>query len=183
MERKEYVRIKYDDIPLEFCDEYKLDLYVRKLANDLLCKRLEAGRYFEAPTTPGLSRHTWRPVQFVLIVNDFGVEYVSKQHADHLLSVFKQHYKISEDWNGSKFAGTDLEWTYGPRHQDRRRRLAIQDYIGNLLFRKGHKAPTKPQSSLHRHSEIRYGAEQQFTPRSDDSAPLDEGGVKCVQRI
>ncbi|KAL7525791.1 hypothetical protein ACHAWF_001507, partial [Thalassiosira exigua] len=94
MERKKYVRIKYDDIPFKFRDEYKLDSYARgnwvdyealrgayglpqsnKLANDLLRKRLEAAGYFEAPTTPSLWRHTWRPVEFVLIVYDFGVEY------------------------------------------------------------------------------------------------------------
>ncbi|KAL7523992.1 hypothetical protein ACHAWF_000775 [Thalassiosira exigua] len=76
MERKEYVRIKYEDIWLEFRDEYKLDSYVRrnwvyykvvrgtyslpqsgKLANYLLRKCLEAAGYFEASTTPSL----WRP--------------------------------------------------------------------------------------------------------------------------
>ena len=202
MERKEYVRIKYDDIPLKFRDKYKLDAYVRgnwvyfevvrgayglpqsgKLANDLLRKRLEAAGYFEAPTTPGLWRHTWRPVQFVLIVDDFGVEYVGKKHADHLLSVLKEHYEMSEDWDGAKFAGIDLEWTYGPQHQDRRCRLSMQGYISDLLFREGHKAPTKPQASPHRHREIKYGAKQQFAPPPDDSAPLDEAGVKRVQRI
>ncbi|KAL7526282.1 hypothetical protein ACHAWF_001704 [Thalassiosira exigua] len=146
MERKECVRIKYDGIPLEFCDEYKLDSYVRgswvyfevvrgayglpqsgKLANDLLCKRLEATGYFVAPTTPGLWRHTWRPV-----------EYVGKQHTNHLLSVFKQHYEMLEDWDNSKFAGIDLEWTYGQCHQDHLSRLSMQDYIGDLLFCQGH---------------------------------------------
>ena len=93
MERKEYVRVKYDDIPQEFCEEYGLESYEHKgwvffevvrgaygltqsgkLANDLLRKRLEAAGYREATTTPGLWRHDWRPIQFVLIVDDFGVE-------------------------------------------------------------------------------------------------------------
>ena len=68
-----------------------------KLANDLLRTRLNAAGYFEAPTTPGLWRHEWRPVQFVLVVDDFGVEYVGKQHARHLLGVLNKHYKMSED--------------------------------------------------------------------------------------
>ena len=50
----------------------------------------------------------WCPVQFVLIVNNFGVEYVGRKHADHLLGVLNQHYEISEDWEGKKFAGIDL---------------------------------------------------------------------------
>ena len=145
MERKEYVRIKYADIPQEFRTEYNLDAYVRdkwvyfevvrgayglpqsgKLANDLLRKRLNAAGYHEAPTTPGLWRHTWRPVQFVLIVDDFGVEYVGKQHADHLVNVLKEHYDMTEDWEGKKIAGIDMTWNYAPRHKDRTCRLSME---------------------------------------------------------
>ena len=35
--------------------------------------------------------------RLVLIVDDFGVEYVGRKHADHLLAVLNQHYEISED--------------------------------------------------------------------------------------
>ena len=76
MDRPEYVRIKYSDIPDEFAQEYGLEAYIHKgwvyfavvrgayglpqsgkLANDLLRTRLNAAGYFEAPTTPGLWRH------------------------------------------------------------------------------------------------------------------------------
>ncbi len=79
-----------------------------KLANDLLCTWLNKAGYFEAPTTAGLWKHSWRPIQFVLIVDDFGVEYVGKQHVDHLLGVLNEYYEMSEDWSGSKFAGINL---------------------------------------------------------------------------
>ena len=49
--------------------------------------RLEKEGYFEARTTPGLWRKKWRPIQFCLIVDDFGVEYVGKQHADHFANI------------------------------------------------------------------------------------------------
>ena len=113
MARKEYVRIKYADIPAEVRDEYHLDDFVHngwvyyevvrgayglpqsgRLANDLLRERLNKAGYREAPTTPGLWRHDWRPIQFVLIVDDFGVEYVGKKHADHLLAVLNEHYDM-----------------------------------------------------------------------------------------
>jgi hypothetical protein len=202
MERKEYVRVKYADIPPEFRAEYKIDDFAHKgwvyfevvrgayglpqsgrLANDLLRKRLNAAGYHEAPTTPGLWRHVWRPIQFVLIVDDFGVEYVGKKHVDHLLSVLNQHYEMSEDWEGKKFAGIDLAWNYAPRHQDRSCRLSMDNYIGDLLFREGHKAPSKPQHSPHRHREIQYGAKQQFSPDADTSAPLNAAGITRVQRV
>ncbi|KAL7539093.1 hypothetical protein ACHAWF_006293 [Thalassiosira exigua] len=137
MERKEYVRVKYVDIPPEFCAEYKIDDFAHKgwvyfelvlgaygllqsgrLTNDLLRQQLNATGYHEAPMTLGLWRYVWRPIQFFLIVDDFGVEYVGKKHADRLLSVLNQYYEMSEDWEGKKFAGIDLAWNYAPRHQN-----------------------------------------------------------------
>ena len=56
-----------------------------RLANNLLRTRLEKADYYEATTTPGLWCHKWRPIQFVLLVDDFGIEYVGKEHALHLL--------------------------------------------------------------------------------------------------
>ena len=59
------------------------------IANKQLRMRLEKEGYYEARTTPGLWIHKWRPIQFCLIVDDLGVEYVGKQHADHLETIFK----------------------------------------------------------------------------------------------
>ena len=59
--------------------------------------------YHEAATTPGLWRQIWRPVQFVLIVDDFGVEYIGRKHADHLIGVLNHHYEMSDDWEGKTF--------------------------------------------------------------------------------
>ena len=41
------------------------------LDNDLLHKRLNNNGYYETATTPGFWRHKWRPIIFVLIVDDF----------------------------------------------------------------------------------------------------------------
>ena len=38
---------------------------------------------------PGIWRHKWRPIQFYLIVDEFDVEYVGKQHADNLATILK----------------------------------------------------------------------------------------------
>ena len=58
-----------------------------KLANELLRMRLKKAEYYEAVTTSGLWCHEWCPIQFVLIVDDFGIEYVGKHHALHLLAI------------------------------------------------------------------------------------------------
>ena len=132
---------------------------------------------------PGLWKHVTRPVAFSLVVNDFGVKYVGRKHADHLLSVLNQHYEMSEDWEGKKFAGIDLEWNYAARHSERTCRLSMANYIADLLFREGHTAPSQPQRSPHKHREIIYGAKQQYSQADDNSAKLDDAGITRVQRI
>ena len=59
------------------------------MVNRQLRERLEKEGHYEARTTPVLWRHKWRPIQFSLVVDDFGVEYVGKQHAEHLATIFK----------------------------------------------------------------------------------------------
>ena len=41
----------------------------------------------------------------VLIVDDFGIEYVGDQHVQHLQRVLQEHYTITTDWEGEKFYG------------------------------------------------------------------------------
>ena len=78
------------------------------LANKQLGVRLEKEGYYEARTNPGLWRHKWRPIKFCLVVDDFGVEYVGKQHAEHLANILKKYHNITEYWEGKKYAGIDL---------------------------------------------------------------------------
>ena len=116
MERSEYVSIKLSGIPQEFIEEYDLTQAVQngwiyfeilrgfyglpqsgRLANDLLRTHLEQVLYYEATTTPGIWSHKWRPIQFVLLVDNFGIKYVGKEHALHLLNTLEQNYKITTD--------------------------------------------------------------------------------------
>ena len=83
-----------------------------KLANDLFTEQLSAHGYYHCATTPGLWRHKWRPILFALIVDDFGIEYVEKVHAEHLLTALRKNYTVTTDWTGSKFAGIDITWDY-----------------------------------------------------------------------
>ena len=47
---------------------------------------------------------------FCLTVNYFGIEYVGKKHAQHLLDTLQEHYTFTTDWEGKKYAGIDIEW-------------------------------------------------------------------------
>ena len=68
------------------------------LAQQPLEKRLNAEGYHQSELTPGFWTHLWRPISFSLCVDDFGAKYTDKQHADHLMSILKKHYTISQDW-------------------------------------------------------------------------------------
>jgi hypothetical protein len=89
------MRIKADLIPDDFKTYYKLHEKIHNgyiyceirrgmyglpqagiIANQLLKKRLAEFGYFELPHTPGLWKHASRPVQFTLVVDDFGIKYV-----------------------------------------------------------------------------------------------------------
>ena len=70
-----------------------------KLANEYLRKKLAPHQYYEVPHTPGLWKHISRPIQFTLVVDDFGVKYSRKEDVDHLLNIHKKEFTaVSEDW-------------------------------------------------------------------------------------
>ena len=100
-----------------------------QLANDLLRSRLEKAGYYEAATTPGLWCHEWRPIQFVLLVDDFGIEYVGKEHALHLLKTLEMDYEITIDCEGTQFSSIDLAWNHHSRHANRTCRISMKGYI------------------------------------------------------
>ena len=41
------------------------------LANKILKKRLSTHGYYECQFNPGLYRHVWCPIMFILVVDDF----------------------------------------------------------------------------------------------------------------
>ena len=132
LERKEYVRMKLSDFHESDVEHYALKniakdgwVYVEVskgmyglpqagiLAQKLLEKRLNAAGYHQSQYTPGLWTHEWRSICFTLVVDDFGVKYVGEEHAQHLLDVVKQYYKVTDDLGkeiqGNKFIGITLE--------------------------------------------------------------------------
>ena len=70
------------------------------LDNTLLRTRLNKYGYYETTTTPGLWRHKWSPIIFVLIVYDFSIEYVGDNHLKHIQTALTNHYMITEDLDG-----------------------------------------------------------------------------------
>ena len=55
------------------------------ITQQLLEERLRKEVYTQSQFTPGLWSHKWRPVQFSLVVDNSGVKYIGKEHAEHLV--------------------------------------------------------------------------------------------------
>ena len=112
-------------------------------------------------------------------MDDFGVEYVGKQHADHLATILKKYQNITEDWEGNKYAGINLKWDY----EKIICRATMDGYILELRNKYGHLTPNKSQHSPHKHIPIDYGATQQVVQPTEDSPTLNDKGIKRVQGI
>ena len=67
------------------------------LAQELLQQLLNTHGYHQSCYTPGLWTHDWRPICFTLVIDDFGVKYVGREHTDHLINAIKETYNVTED--------------------------------------------------------------------------------------
>ena len=68
------------------------------MANEQLKRFLAPHGYYEVTQTPGLWKHKTRPIQFTLVVDDFRVKYVGKEHVHHLLGILRDKYPaVAED--------------------------------------------------------------------------------------
>ena len=76
-----------------------------------------------------------------MIVDYFGVEYVKKQHANHLAKILKQYHNITKDWEGKKYTGIYLKWDYNQRTC----RATMDGYMLDLRKKYGHPTPNKPK--------------------------------------
>ena len=99
----EYMRILVELVPQEFIDASNLAskikfTTIRCFSQQTTEKRLEEHDYYKVDHTPGRFTHKTCPIWFTLVVDDFEVKYIGKQHAGHLMNVLKQHYDMEEDW-------------------------------------------------------------------------------------
>ena len=83
-----------------------------KIANDKLKLHMAKFGYEPASINSGLWSHQTHPLQFLLVVDDFGIKYERQEDITHILDILKTIYKISEDWDGKLYCGLNLEWDY-----------------------------------------------------------------------
>jgi hypothetical protein len=107
------------------------------LANQLLQTRLVPFGYYPARHTPGLSLHKTRRSSFTLVVDDFEVKYVGKQHVELLRNALLRTYELTTDWTATVYSGMTLKWDYEKRTCD----ISMPGYISNVLSKFQHDTP------------------------------------------
>ena len=198
LKRPEYAKIKLSDIPEEVIKEYNLHqlatpdgwVYVKvtramyglpqagSLGQDQLEKRLNQEGYYQSQTVPGLWKHKTKTIQFVLVVDDFGIKYISKDDLDHLISTLEKYYEVSVDLDGKEFVKIELDWDY----ENKRVHLSMAPYLQKALRQFDNIVPTKRHDSPYPHIETKYGAKQQYA-EYDTSAPVGKDEQKHVQQV
>ena len=116
-----------------------------KIANDKLKLHLAKFKYKPAPITTGLWQDQTRPLQFLLIVDDFGIKYECQEDITHLIDALKVIYKISEDWYGKLYCRLNLDWDYYKREV----MVSIQNYVTKALHKFQHPTPKRAQYAPH----------------------------------
>jgi hypothetical protein len=61
------------------------------LANELLQRNLAKDSYRPTTHTHGLWTQDTHPISFSLVVDDFGVKYVGREHAEHLMACIRKN--------------------------------------------------------------------------------------------
>eukprot|EP00804_Cyclotella_cryptica_P014175 CCRYP_005592-RA/>CCRYP_005592-RA protein AED:0.28 eAED:0.24 QI:0/0/0/1/0/0/2/0/659 len=198
MARYEYMRIKADLVPAAFKEAYTLwdkihngyiYMEIRRgcyglpqagiLANKLLKQRLSTDGYFELPHTPGLFKHISRPVQFSLVVDDFGIKYTGQEHLNHLIQSIRKHYDVKVDHTGSLYCGITLDWHYEEKYLH----ISMPGYVTKQLTKYNHPHPKKPVNTPWEPYPIKYGHPIQETLPEDDSPLLTKQNIKHIQQI
>jgi hypothetical protein len=149
------------------------------LAQELLKKCLNKHGYCQSPLTPGLWRHDFRPISFMLCVDDVGIKYIGREHTKHLAFILSEHYRCLHDWDGQRYLGMNLDWDYTGRAVH----VFMLDYVLEALARFQHKPPRTPQHQPYPHIKPTYGATAQYTKDVDTTPLLDKGGKKYIQEV
>jgi hypothetical protein len=148
------------------------------LGQDQLEKRLNQEGYYQSQTLSGLWKHKTKAIQFVLVVDDFGIKYINKDDLDHLIRTLEKYYEVAVDFDGKEFVKIELDWDY----ENKRVHLSMAPYLQKALRQFDNIVPTKRNDSSYPHIETKYGAKQQYA-EYDTSAHVGKDEQKHVQQV
>ena len=104
---------------------------------------------------------------------------MGEEHAQHLVSVLKQHFVISIDWKGEKYIGLALDWDY----EGREVHLSMPGYNAKARKEFGHEMSKRQQNSPYQVTPPKYSAKVQYVEQPIDSPLLDKEGKIFIQNM
>ncbi len=199
MAHPKFMRMKLKALPVKIIELYKLNnkatndgfIYIKIqkgmyglpqagiLAQELLKKCLNKYGYCQSPLTPGLWWHDFRPISFTLCVDNFGIKYIGRKHAEYLASILSKHYRCLHDWDGQQYLGMNLDWDYTGRAVY----VSMLDYVPEALARFQHKPPRTPQHQPYPHIKPTYDATAHYAKDVNNTPLLDKEGKKYIQEV
>ena len=196
----EYMRIQLAHIPQDIIAKYHMNEYEHngavlvavhkgiyglpqagKLAQDRLVEHLAKHGYHQAANTPCLFKHDSNSVSFTLVVDDFGIKYTKAEDADHLLTVLRKLYIMTEDRAQSqKYVGITIE-------HDRITNtimLSMPGYVEKAITRFGHAKRPGAKTPL-TYIPPKFGsAQQETTPPPPEACEYVDATLKTfVQEV
>ena len=118
-------------------------------------------------------------VSFTLYVDNFGINYVGKEHAEHLPNAIRARYIITTDRTGTLFLGIKLKWNYKAGSVD----LSMPGYIKEALKKFQHPVLPRPEDSPYPAPNAKWGPDSQLTAPNDKSKRLDAAAVNSLQQF
>ncbi|KAL7487981.1 hypothetical protein ACHAW6_013560 [Cyclotella cf. meneghiniana] len=111
---------------------------VGSLGHDLLEQRLNKQGYNQRQIIPGLWKHKNQSIMFTLVVDDFGIKYMTDKDLDHIIKMLQKYDDVQP-----KNVKIDLDWDY----KNRCIYLSMAPYLKKALRQFRVKKPKKLQNS------------------------------------
>ena len=75
----------------------------------------------------------------MLVVDDFGIEFVQQSDLDHLINTLQKYYDVSIDMTGQEYVKINLDWDY----HNQKFHLSMEPYLQKALTNIGINPPRK----------------------------------------
>ena len=148
------------------------------LSNELLEKRLDNQGYRQSKLVPGLWKHDWQPVQFTLVVDEFEVKYVGKEHVLHLKQKIEENYTVTLEWDGRRYIGITLDWNYNRRQVH----ISMPNYVTEALKKSNHTIQ-KTQHQPYPSAPIKYSANKKYATKKLTAPLIEMKDKKFIQQV
>ena len=101
----------------------------------------------------GIWKHNSQPINFTLVVDNFGIKQLGMENALHLKVSLKTKYKVKIEWEGKLYIGIELKWDY----EKVMVHFSMPWYVRAELYAFQHEKPKQPQNFPYPWTQPVYG--------------------------